>query len=99
MSLPKDQIEKQCNGVLCPIVRWLHDMVLDYMESEDYNTRMKEEGSVLFLETLHTFCCEATDLPRAFLLASVCHDAVMFATKHIEDKTYGLLTNQGCGEI
>lgn len=98
MSLPKDQIEKQCNGVLCPIVRWLHDMVLDYMESNEY-TKKKDNNKCLFLETLHTFCCEATDLSRAFLLASVCRDAIFFATNNIEDKTYGLITCEDCGEF
>jgi hypothetical protein len=98
MSLPIAQIEKQCNGVLCPIVRWLHDMVLDYMESNDL-TKKKENGEILFLETLHKFCCDAMDLSRAFLLAAVCRDAIFFATNNIEDKTYGLLTCEDCGEF
>lgn len=97
MSLPRRKIEKQCDGILCPIVRWLHDMVLEYMESNDYS-KAKNAGNVLLLQVLHKYCSDSTDLPRAFLLAVACHGAISTATKNIEDKTYGLITCEDCGK-
>lgn len=97
MSLSCAKIEKQCDGILCPVVRWLHDMVLEYMESPEYS-KAKSEGKVLFLQVLHKYCSESPDLPRAFFLAVACHEAILSTTKNIEDRTYGLITCEDCGK-
>lgn len=96
MSLPKAILEKECLGIWCPTVRWLHDIV---QESVDIilhkKSMMKDE---ILLHSLHTFCVEAADLPRAFLLASVCCEAIYAATKQLEAKTYGEVTCEACGK-
>ncbi len=98
MSLPKEVAERINDGVWCPAVRWLNDVVLSYLQSEECERAIKEDGTVIMLEALYKFCEEADDLPRAFLLAVVCHDAIAAATKKIDDKTYGLVTSQLCGK-
>ncbi len=96
MSLPKSILEKECLGIWCPTVRWLHDIV-----QQSVDIMLNETNSVnetIVLSSLHDFCLEATDLPRAFLLATVCHDAISMATKQLEEKTYGLITCDTCGK-
>ena len=96
MSLPQAVLEKESHGTWCPSVRWLHDIV---QESVDNIVHKKnEENKTIQLQPLFKFCQEAEDLPRAFLLAAVCRDAILGATKQLEDKTYGEITSEDCGK-
>mmetsp|Transcript_4547 Transcript_4547/g.5234 ORF Transcript_4547/g.5234 Transcript_4547/m.5234 type:complete len:1732 (+) Transcript_4547:341-5536(+) len=94
MALPKAIIEKECLGIWCPTVRWLHDIVQNCMN--DLIQEKKEQIETMPLSPLHKFCSESSDLPRAFLLATVCLEAVHSATKQLEDKTYGLIKYVDC---
>jgi len=97
MSLSKDTIEMQCGDISCPAVRWLRDVVVQYLDSDAYE-KSKEEGDIILLKALHEFCSDSEDLPRAFALSVVCHEAISAATKNIEDKTYGLTSCEECGK-
>lgn len=97
MSLPKDDINLQSEGISCPAVRWLRDIVVQYLESDAYE-KAKEAGNVILLHSLYDFCSDSEDLPRAFALSVVCYQAISAATSNIEDKTYGLTSLELCGE-
>lgn len=95
MSLPKEVIRKQCGGIWCPAVRWLRDVVVEYLENNGYGKEGEQDDGVL-LKALHNFCSNAEDLPRAFSLCLVCHKAISAATSNVEDKTYGLISSLDC---
>lgn len=98
MSLPKATLEKECLGIWCPTVRWLYDIVQQFIDIMVNKQNKDMDMDMILLDALHKFCVEATDLPRAFLLATVCHDAIKVATKQLEDKTYGVLTSDDCSK-
>ena len=92
MSLPKSILTKECLGIWCPTVRWLLDLIHDSFDIKSVNQGTEK----IILHRLYSFCEEALDLPRAFLMASICRDAVHSATKQLEEKTYGKLTSETC---
>lgn len=93
MSLPKAILSKECLGIWCPTVRWLFDVVHD---THDQISAKEQDSTFIILQGLYKFCGESPDLPRAFLLASVCRDAIYAATKQLEEKTYGMLSSEAC---
>lgn len=56
-----------------------------------------ESSQEPLLSSLYKFCSEATDMVRAFLLATLCREAVSIATKKQEAKTYGKISNVESG--
>jgi len=96
MSLPKAILEKQCIGLWCPTVRWIHDIVQESIDCILNDTT--EETDFILLKSLHEFCADSSDLPRAFLLATICRDAIDVATKQLEERTYGKITCEICGK-
>ncbi len=102
MSLPKDILTKECLGIWCPTVRWLLDVVHDSYDKsavqqqqlqQQQQTQQQQQQSII-LYRLYKFCEDSSDLPRAFLLASICRDAVHSAAKQLEEKTYGNLSSE-----
>lgn len=76
MTLPgKVAANASLFGVWCPILKWLQEVIA------------KDSG--MRLETLYQFCRSCDDLPRAFLLAATCREAVAICSKQKEEKTYG----------
>ena len=91
--LPYDAIKTNMSGNWRPMVRWLHDMILDAFErhqSQDLDDASLEK--VVKLEALLMFCSEIEDLPKAFFIGVLCVDAVSTASQQIEEKTYGKIT-------
>jgi len=87
LSLPRS-----CGSDIGSIVRWLQKLALQVLKGNEKQevedcTAKEEEGIVL--GRLHQFCSSCDDLPRAFLLAAICRQAVALATKQQEAKTYG----------
>jgi len=82
MSLPgKVAANASLFGVWCPILKWLQDLVAkDIACYSEQNIR---------LATLYEFCRSCDDLPRAFLLAATCREAVAICSKQKEEQTYG----------
>lgn len=76
------------------MVRWLQDTVTS--ELEDGATQGDKISKPL-LFSIHKFCSEATDLVRAFLLATLCREAVSIATRKKEAKTYGKVSSMEAG--
>jgi len=81
MTLPtKVAAQKGFYNAKSPMVRWLQEIVIDHPPQAKTP-----------LESLFRFCEESEDLPRAFLLAALCREAISAATKQLEAKTYGLI--------
>jgi len=76
------------------VIRWLHDLILSAHEVG--HGQQKSNNDVLkkiaMLDTLMMFCMDMEDLPKAFLLALICMDAVSSASIQLEQKTYGEIT-------
>jgi len=103
MTLPaKEAAQSSLFDMWCPILRWLQDMITSAFDEQDKLNKDNETTtqnstsaqnalltSASQLQSLQTFCSEADDLPRAFLLAVVCREAVFIATKRPEARTYG----------
>jgi hypothetical protein len=100
MSLDARQaLKSSLYEMWCPILRWLQELI-----STAYDVQGTGAGTgtgsqatkrrVLPLERLYAFCQEASDLPRAFLLAVVCREAVAIASKQKEAKTYGAVSSK-----
>jgi hypothetical protein len=90
----REAARKGLFGLHSPMVRWLQDMVaseLDSIVASDERTETPLLGS------LYKFCSEATDLVRAFFLATLCRDAISIATKKREAKTYGKVSSAESG--
>lgn len=64
--------------------------------SESVESESSKEPLLL---SLYKFCSEATDLFRAFLLATLCREAVSIATKKMEAKTYGNISSEESGTL
>ena len=87
-------------------VRWLQDMVSDIvdefiaaeMSSEVRDFSPNDANDSIFLSELYRFCTKADDLPKAFLLATACREAVSAVTKQKEEKTYGKVLRAAAGE-
>jgi len=73
-----------------PMVRWLQKIVSK--ELDDYKT----EPDRIPLNDLHVFCSKNPDLPRSFLLASICREAISVSSGQKESKTYGQITRADC---
>ena len=95
MSLSKAILEQHFLGIYSPPVRWLHDIA---QQSVSIIVEKKENSDELLLNPLYKFCISSSDLPRAFFLASVAHEAIIATTKNLEDKTYGEVTAEYCGK-
>lgn len=95
-SLPSDAIKANMSGNWRPMVRWLHDMILNAFQRNQQNEDLDDSslGRVVKLESLLNFCNEIEDLPKAFLIAVICIDAISTASLQIEEKTYGKITQQ-----
>mmetsp|Transcript_36687 Transcript_36687/g.56173 ORF Transcript_36687/g.56173 Transcript_36687/m.56173 type:complete len:438 (-) Transcript_36687:1332-2645(-) len=78
-------------GLWSPTVRWLQEIVTSTCDPKDFIATETGEQPIC-LETLYTFCSQAADLQRAFLLAVVCREAISVATKQLEEKTYGQIS-------
>jgi len=75
----------------CPTVRFIEIIIHKSLE----HLSIGELESVgILLSPLHKFCSEAADLPRAFLLAAICCQAVSSTSKNFEEKTYGRVTRE-----
>ena len=81
------------------MVRWLQDMVASEIDSRITGGDLEEGEKSPLLPSLYKFCSEATDMARAFLLATLCREAVSIATKKKEAKTYGKISNVESGEL
>ena len=91
-SLPSSAIKANMAGNWRPMVRWLHDLILNAYQRNRQNARELDDASlekVARLESLLNFCNEIEDIPKAFFIAVICIDAVSTASLHIEEKTYG----------
>jgi len=82
-SILDEEDKKRTNDVMS-------DLALSSSEKKVDNTRSLLSGDAR-LDTLRTFCEKAADLPRAFLLAAVCREAVLIATRQKEAKSYGMV--------
>jgi len=92
LSLPAlEASEASLYDMWCPILRWLQDMIAAAYDLE-YEGNSSEKHNML--PHLQTLCSEASDLPRAFLLAVVCREAVFIASKQREAKTYGKVSSK-----
>ena len=78
--------------IWCPILRWLQDMIAASYDAASSNAINNNNA----LQHLQAFCSEASDLPRAFLLAVVCREAVLITSKQWEAKTYGKVSSKAC---
>jgi hypothetical protein len=93
--LPSDAIKANMSGNWRPMVRWLHDMILNAYQRNRQNAHELDDPSlekVVKLESLLNFCNDIEDLPKAFFIAVICIDAVSTASLQIEEKTYGKIT-------
>jgi putative component of toxin-antitoxin plasmid stabilization module len=77
------------------MIRWLHDLIMCAYDFHQ-KTSLKLEKDVfkrtVRLQSLLHFCMEMEDLTKSFLIAVICMDAVSTASKQIEEKTYGTIT-------
>jgi hypothetical protein len=96
MSLPGKEATHASLGDWCPMVRWLQNIIQGCLEQMKPGETSENE-KVPLLGKLHKFCSEASDLPRAFLLAVVCCDAISATTKVVENQSYGLISHDKCG--
>ncbi len=72
------------------MVRWLQELVVHVLKEEETEAGNADtEGRRILLGSLYQFCSSCDNLPRAFLLAAICRQAVALATKQQETKTYG----------
>jgi hypothetical protein len=95
MTLTEKNAVAQSKGIWCPALRFLHDIVIE-MFNDELPEKESDEKELIMLQPLFKFCEDATDLPRAFLLSSVCYDAIAAATKSVDDQTFGSVTSEGC---
>lgn len=72
-----------------PILRWIQEIVIDELDSQ-----VSQPKSLIYLQSLHEFCSKAADLPRAFLLAVICHQALLIVTEKQEARTYGKISSE-----
>jgi hypothetical protein len=83
-------------GFFClysPLLRWLQEIAAKQIEmGESYGS------APILLKALHVFCGESSDLVRAFMLATLCREAVANATRRKEEKTYGKLSSTDAGK-
>lgn len=96
MSIPaREAARKGLFGLHSPMVRWLQDMVCSELESFVAQGGPNEDksSSAPVLPSLQKFCADANDLVRAFLLATLCREAVSIATKKKEAQTYGKVSS------
>lgn len=49
------------------------------------------------LKSVHSFCAESPNLVKAFLLATLCREAVAMAARQKEEKTYGKISCADAG--
>jgi hypothetical protein len=99
LSLPSDTIKANMSGNWRPMVRWLHDMILNAHQKNRQNAQELDDASlesIVKLESLLNFCNEIEDLPKVFLISVICIDAVSTASLQIEEKTYGKITQLDC---
>mmetsp|Transcript_11140 Transcript_11140/g.24605 ORF Transcript_11140/g.24605 Transcript_11140/m.24605 type:complete len:668 (-) Transcript_11140:51-2054(-) len=73
-----------------PVLRWLVDLVSSALDSAK-----EEEAQTVetYLQTLLKFCTKSSDLIRAFLLATLCREAISSASSRHEARTYGKISH------
>ena len=74
------------------MARWLVEMTSNILDESNQGDSPRKGGSMLLCQ-LHRFCAMSPDLPRAFLLAAICREAVFVATQKKEASTYGKVTS------
>jgi len=103
MSLRSETAKKTSLGLWCPTLRWLQEIIREHLRETtghilpayaDPKQEEEEDKVEIMLPALHKFCSECSDLPRAFLLAAICQEAISDTTKQFEDKTYGLISQE-----
>jgi len=83
------------SGTWRPMVRFLQDLVMSAYDMSQQSPETFDAlalEKVVQLETLLKFVTEVEDLPKAFTISVVCLDAVNVASKLIEERTYGKVT-------
>ena len=96
MSIPaKDAANKAFLGSCSPMTRWLQEIVSRQIEIQVANV---DASPFVALGSLHKFCTSSDDLVRAFVLSSLCREAVSVVTKKTEVKTFGKIWRQESGK-
>jgi len=95
-NLPvSDLARSNMSDIWRPMVRWLHDLILNAFKVSK-GEQHKLDGNLFrrapMLESLIKFIKDMEDLPKAFLLAVICMEAVSSASLYLETKTYGTIT-------
>ena len=88
-----DSTKKARFSAQSALSRWLQEILDHQFDADEIATKN------LPLKALHTFCKGADDLPRAFWLAVVCRQSVYQVSKAKEEKTYGKVLADACGEF
>lgn len=82
----KQAWEKGLYAVNAPMARFLEELTLRQLEKKKKKSR---DGRSVALRVLYNFCEKSTDLVRAFMLATICREAVAKASMRKEWSTYG----------
>ena len=81
MSLETETILRSSfRGVWRPMFKWIQDLA---------SKQICNNGDEVCLQTLFNFCKESEDLPRTFLLATLCHETISAASSQLEERSYG----------
>ena len=78
-----------------PMIRWLQDLIFNAYDLSLLDSQKSDDESLrktAMLETMMKFCMEMEDFSKAYLLGVICMEAVSSATKQLEQKTYGKIT-------
>ena len=79
-------IRSSFHGTWRPMSRWVQDLAI-----KDMSNNIEEKG--VCLQTLFYFCKDTDVLPRAFLLASICREAISTSSIQLEERSYGNITS------
>ena len=83
MTLSREQIVKHGLSLPdSPINRFLEELAEKEVTDENDTS----------LDALFSFCCESTDLARAFLLATLCRRAVVKSAGRVENMSHGMVS-------
>lgn len=94
MLSSKVAAQKGLFGLYSPLLRWLQEIAVKQIDlGGSYGP------SPIILKALHVFCGESPDLVRAFMLATLCREAVANATRRKEETTYGKVSSTDAGRL
>eukprot|EP00804_Cyclotella_cryptica_P011836 CCRYP_015348-RB/>CCRYP_015348-RB protein AED:0.01 eAED:0.01 QI:269/1/1/1/1/1/2/1639/1263 len=94
-----DIAQSNLSGAWRPMLRWLQDLILcayDVHQRSHCDVDYIQLKRAVQLQSLLDFCMDMEDLAKAFVLAVICMDAVSAASKQIEEKTYGTISQLEC---